>query len=238
MARQWRVAASVLVLFNEVNRRWPHRDKASDGTIGNAAHAARWEDSDHNPWIVDRGVGVVRAGDVDSGPGLNPDERHDRIGDVVAEKARLAGLQGHPAMGPGAYVIHERHIASATSNPPWSWRPYTGKDPHTSHPHVSVTTRPGSSGYDSTRGWGIWPAQPKPVPLDVPKGKRPTLWMRGPKHPHWTKIAQRELEITEDGVFGKRTRRAVRRYRRRHGIRPYSFGVVGPKVWRALLAKA
>lgn len=36
-----------------------------------------------------------------------------------------------------SYVIWRRRIASAVSEPPWSWRPYTGDNPHTDHVHVS-----------------------------------------------------------------------------------------------------
>lgn len=35
------------------------------------------------------------------------------------------------------YVIADRKIASAISNPQWSWRTYTGSDPHTNHVHTS-----------------------------------------------------------------------------------------------------
>jgi len=59
----WRNCKASAVLVDEINRRWPGRDKTSDGTIGDAAHATRT--SDHNPWIVVDKVGVVRARDVD-----------------------------------------------------------------------------------------------------------------------------------------------------------------------------
>jgi peptidoglycan hydrolase-like protein with peptidoglycan-binding domain len=222
MSRPWRVAGSLLVLFDEVNKRWPDRDKASDGTIGNAAHAANWTGSDHNPWVVVDGVGVVRAGDIDSGPGLNPDDAHDVVGDTVAEAARQAGLSGHPAMGPGSYVIHERQIASANSSPPWSWRPYTGADPHTSHPHISVTTNP--AGFDSTRPWGVWP----PV-----RKHPPTIRRNGPHHRAWTRKLQGALGLTVDGYYGPKTARRVAVYRLRHGILPVS-GTAGPRVWKRL----
>lgn len=162
MAAHWRLAASLKVLLAECNARFPHRDKASDGTIGDARHQHE-STSDHNAWLSDKnGVPVVRALDVDSGPGLNPDEAHDQIGDIVAAAARQAGLDGHPAMGEGSYVIHEQKIASAHSDPPWRWRTFRG-DPHTSHPHISVALA--QRGYDNTRSWGVHPAKPpKPKP--------------------------------------------------------------------------
>src|SRR5215472_9581086 len=60
--KQWRVAKSLARLRTQINDAFPQRSKSSDGTIGDAAHASR--SSDHNPWIVDDGIGVVSAFDV------------------------------------------------------------------------------------------------------------------------------------------------------------------------------
>jgi len=43
---------------------------------------------------------------------------------------------------------------------------------------------------------------------------------------------QRALGLADDGVFGPRTKRAVKRFQRRHGLSV--DGVVGPATWRAL----
>ncbi|MGB4989147.1 MAG: hypothetical protein WBO10_07930, partial [Pyrinomonadaceae bacterium] len=60
----WRIAESLKKLREQINAEWPGRDKASDGGIGDAAHASR--SSDHNPWVKDsRGQGVVTAIDID-----------------------------------------------------------------------------------------------------------------------------------------------------------------------------
>jgi hypothetical protein len=234
VTRPWRVAGALLVLLNEVNKRWPDRDKASDGTIGNAAHVAEgWTDSDHNPWVVDaNGNGVVRALDVDAGPGLNPDNAHDTIGQTVADAAVAAGKAGHPAMGDGSYVIWHGQIASVNSVPPWSWRPFDG-DPHTSHPHVSVTTH--QAGYDSTKPWGIWPVEHRHTAR-----KRPTLWRSKAKAPRYrddVKDLQRRLGITPDGVWGPVTSRLLRAFRRHHKLRPWRTAVAGPAVWKFIDGK-
>ena len=63
----WRVAKSLLHLRDQINQAAPNRSKASDGTIGDAAHASR--DSDHNPWVQDGDVGVVTAMDITDDPG-------------------------------------------------------------------------------------------------------------------------------------------------------------------------
>ena len=55
----WKPVAGIPTLQAQVNKRWPNRDKASDGVKGDAAHAART--SDHNP----DSRGYVHAMDID-----------------------------------------------------------------------------------------------------------------------------------------------------------------------------
>lgn len=145
MAR-WRVAKSLEVLLKEVNKRWPGRSKASDGSIGDAAHAART--SDHNPWVKDPdGTGVVRARDF-TADGI--DARW------FAEHIRALGALGDKRLQPTGYVIFDRRIAGAgSSSSRWKWRPYTGTNAHKKHAHVSATQTPGEAGFDSTATWGI-----------------------------------------------------------------------------------
>lgn len=113
--RDWYLAASLIALGNEVNAKWPNRDTASDGAIGDASHQAR--KSDHNPDYS--AGGVVRAIDVDNG-GINVQSLLDAtIGDDRVW-----------------YVIWDRHIYSRTYG--WKKRPYDGSDPHTGHVHISL----------------------------------------------------------------------------------------------------
>jgi len=56
---QWRVAKCLLRLRDQINAKFPGRDKESDGTIGDQAHCPG--SSDHCPNINDGGVGVVTA---------------------------------------------------------------------------------------------------------------------------------------------------------------------------------
>jgi hypothetical protein len=55
----WKLAAAAVTLRDQVNKRYPRRDRASDGTIGDQAHRRRI--SDHNP---DK-TGYVMALDLD-----------------------------------------------------------------------------------------------------------------------------------------------------------------------------
>lgn len=139
-----RDARSLEVLLDEINKAAPNRNKASDGGIGDAAHATR--DSDHNPWVKDaNGVGVVRARDFTHHPagGLDCNE----LASFLAAK-----LGVHPALGSGAYVIWNGRIIS-TNRKSEGWRPYYGSNPHNKHLHLSVET---GTGYDSRTpfGWG------------------------------------------------------------------------------------
>jgi beta-lactamase superfamily II metal-dependent hydrolase len=138
----WRVAKSLLILRDQVNRRAPHRNKASDGTIGDAAHCQRT--SDHNPWVRDGSVGVVTALDI----------THDLSGgcdaNTIAEAIRASRDTRIK------YIIWNRRIANSATidgSQPWQWRSYGGPNPHTRHVHISV--KPDKASYDSMAVWAI-----------------------------------------------------------------------------------
>src|SRR5688572_10906117 len=101
--------------------RWPNRSRASDGTIGDPAHASRR--SDHNP----DSRGVVLAFDI----------THDPAHGVDCERlyAHLVRVRDPRVK----YVIWRRGITSGNRGPaPWVRRDYTGSNPHDRHLHVSV----------------------------------------------------------------------------------------------------
>lgn len=154
----WRVASSLEVLLDEINDAAPRRSIASDGSIGDAAHASR--DSDHNPWVIDRnGVGVVRARDFTHDPadGLDCHQLAEHLAEMLRRRPHRGDL--HPALGLGAYVIWNRRIISRARIDE-GWRTYDGSNPHTAHLHLSVAT---GTGYDSTRAWGWPPAEPSRI---------------------------------------------------------------------------
>lgn len=171
----WRLARSLVQLRSEVDMRWPNRDRTSDGTIGDVAHQREGTASDHNPWIVDsRGIGVVRALDVDAGPGLLPSDLVDTVGDTVAQLAREQGAAGFTALRNGGYVISDGMYAGADTR--WQWVRYRGADPHESHVHISVGRAPEQ--YDYLRAW--FPDHRGPAgraslnvqrPADLPAGR-------------------------------------------------------------------
>ena len=155
MTRPWRNCRASVALINEINALWPNRDRSSDGSIGDAAHATR--QSDHNPWVVVDGIGVVRARDIDK-DGIPAAD--------IAEYLRQLGARRDPRLYPNGYVIFNRRITSPDFG---SWRTYTGSNPHTSHIHVSFSTS--KSGFDSDAPWGLverFRPQPPPPPRPRP----------------------------------------------------------------------
>lgn len=130
MADRWHLAPSLVALRDEANRRWPNRDRTSDGSVGDVSHQAR--SSDHNPDWNAPGArrGIVRAYDLDED--LDGD-RTDRGPELAAWVNHLVATRD-PRV---AYIIYEGRIVSS-SIAPWTWRPYSGVNAHRKHVHVSI----------------------------------------------------------------------------------------------------
>lgn len=141
----WRLAESLKVLRAQVDAAYPGRDKSSDGTIGDARHAAT--KSEHNP---DRN-GVVRAMDITNDPG------HGIVARKLAET--LVASRDRRIL----YIISNAQIVSSYkvgSVAPWVWRPYGGENAHRQHMHISVVEIPVG---DDRTPWnlkGLAPSQP------------------------------------------------------------------------------
>jgi hypothetical protein len=122
------LAPALAVLRDEINARWPDRDQASDGWIGDTAHQGTR--SDHNP--NDRGS--VNALDIDR--------------DGVDMAAIIAAIEAHPS---AHYWIYREQIADRDDG--WRRRPYTGSNPHDKHLHVSI--RQSRTAEQDQRPWGL-----------------------------------------------------------------------------------
>lgn len=107
-------APSLRRLRDTVNRRWPNRDKSSDGWIGDPAHQAR--QSAHNP---DPRTGVVRARDLDK--------------DGIVMPVVIASGILHPST---RYIIFNRRIYRSQDR--FRPRSYDGSNPHTGHGHFEI----------------------------------------------------------------------------------------------------
>jgi hypothetical protein len=120
------------VLRNQVNEKWPKRDKRTDGWISDASHMSR--DSDHNP----DARGVVHALDFDHNMGAG-DKRQGPNAQRLADELIAYARRGTPGSERLKYVVYNNQIASGTySNRYWVWR--KGNYGHTEHIHVSFTT--------------------------------------------------------------------------------------------------
>jgi len=154
-------APALVALTAEINAAAPKRSKASDGWIGDKAHASR--DSEHNPedWPTSW-TGVVRARDYTHDPkgGLDCSE-------LAQDLVELMRGRKHPALGPGAYIIWAGRIISFNRLDE-GWRPYPGTNPHTKHLHISVAAA--AAGYNSKVRWGVLaddPADPVARPKRI-----------------------------------------------------------------------
>src|SRR5262245_52942512 len=121
----WQAAPSVRRGLEEATARWPERNRASDGIIGDAAHSSR--PSDHNP----DPRGIVHAFDLthdpDGGPDCNQLAEHLRA--VRDPRIRYVIWSGRLYRGPWSDAVLDRRAAA------WIWEPYRGVNPHTKHMH-------------------------------------------------------------------------------------------------------
>jgi peptidoglycan hydrolase-like protein with peptidoglycan-binding domain len=227
----WRIARAILALRAEIDALAPNRNKVSDGTIGDAAHATRV--SDHNPYVKDaRGLGVVRALDVTHDPSGGLDAGR------LAEHVRILGANGDRRV---RYVIWNRRIVSATSG--WRWRAYLGSNPHTRHVHISVPESAGAYDFDAPWGWS--------------KASAVTTWVRRDELPirkghkdgrkRLISKIQRPLGVTADGYFGRETEKRAKQWQSVHDEKGQRVptgrglvvdGIVGLKTWGALFPES
>jgi hypothetical protein len=145
-----KLAPSLSRFRYEIDRRWPRRDRRSDGWLGDAAHSSRR--SDHNP----NSRGIVNAIDVDK----------DGVNTTTIINAAIK----HPSTN---YVIYNRIVWSAAYG--FRARRYTGSNPHTSHIHVSI--KQSRTAENSTRSWLPAPVVYDPSSIDVSEvryGKKST----------------------------------------------------------------
>ncbi len=126
----WRLAYCLKTLLGQVNSLYPARSKASDGTIGDAAHAAT--KSEHNP----NAAGVVTAVDITHDPAYGADMHKLAEALIRSEDRRIW------------YIIFNRRI--------WQdgvWVPYYGDNPHDKHLHLSAAQD--SRLYDKADQWNL-----------------------------------------------------------------------------------
>jgi hypothetical protein len=247
-AAPWRTARAIDALFASANRVAPGRSTRSDGRKGDAAHEKLGRGSDHNPWLIHGGRGIVRAGDLTNDPVL-------RLPEVFEELRRGARAGSAPQLVGGGYLILNRRITAEDFS---GWREYTGSNPHVSHGHVSVSLNPAQFDLDSL--WGAFDlaaaGQPAPAPAPGPapapapagftgpdlRGAGPGL--RGEQGNNGPRVAAWQAWLAEfypayrhtcghlevDGWWGPVTSRWNREFGHRSGVRSADGLNIGPQL--------
>jgi hypothetical protein len=137
MATAWVLTRGLDWFRTCVNRRWPKRDKKSDGTIGDLAHQLE-SASGHNPdktgkaeWKDGDSLNEVRAFDMDNN--LNePGTTYEMfIQFLIVELGRKANVL-HLVF---RYIIYNGRIWAASTG--WKTQTYNGPSKHTEHGHFS-----------------------------------------------------------------------------------------------------
>jgi hypothetical protein len=218
----WKLAPSLKRLIDQINALAPKRNKESDGTIGDAAHAAR--QSDHNPRYLDLGKQAgyyVTAADITHDPagGVDCNELFNSL--IDAKDPRLK------------YIIWNRQIVNARGLNPFEQIKYKGTNPHTHHLHISVW--PSNVGVLDTTDWKIKLSPSKPA--TEPQYRLLKRGMRGDD----VKAAQAALKkalnskLVPDGIFGSKTEYAVKRFQSIHKLKP--DGIIGAETRKLLFGE-
>ncbi len=198
--------------LTDATLRFPNRNRASDGIMGDAAHSRRR--SDHN---------LGNAFDL----------THDPSNGVNCNALSLLAINDERV----TYVIWNRRIYNR-ARAGEGWRPYGGSNPHTHHMHVSIraTERNNLAAWAwSPDGAPIPNAPSSPVPGTLPPNEVLRKGSRGSN----VIILQKKLNrfggrLATDGDFGEKTHQAVLKFQRDHRLE--DDGIVGRRTWRALFA--
>lgn len=213
----WRLVKSLERLRAQLNDIYPNRSKASDGALGDTAHAAR--KSDHNQ----DSDGTVDAIDI----------THDPVNGVDIAKLANVLIAGKDRRI--SYIIANGEIISGNGGPsPWKRRKYTGKNKHTKHIHISVLDKY----QDEMADWnlsGLMPREKQIVLKLGASGKyvedlqanlavlgyKPDLNGNfGDKTEAAVKAFQRASNLNPDGWAGSRTLTAIGEALKHHETQP------------------
>jgi hypothetical protein len=195
--------------LEDATARFPKRNKASDGIMGDVRHQK--QKSDHND-----GNAFDLTHDPANGVDCNILSRQ------VINDPRVT------------YVIWNREIYNR-SRAAEGWRRYSGKNPHTKHMHVSIkaTSRNDLAPWI----WSVTGAAPPTASVAPPyPGKVLRVNSKGADvHVLQQRLKDLGRNIDVDGVFGAGTRAVIIAFQRENKLP--DDGIVGKKTWAALWAK-
>lgn len=232
-----RLVKAGVTLRDQLNQKFPKRDKRSDGWIGDKFHQAAGRVSDHNP---DKN-GWVHAIDIDENMGGG----EGRKGATAMEFANQLIKYAREGKDNGRlkYVVYENMIASGTYRDKfWVWR--KGNWGHTQHIHVSFTDKAKNDG--SKFDLPIFqdqPARPPKPPVD-PISPIPfpgNKFVSYGKKNNYVKQMQEQLiakgykiPAGATGNYFGQTQKAVKQFYRAE-VKTTSDGrKMGPKAWNRL----
>lgn len=150
-----RLAPSLVALIDEADARWPNRSKASDGSIGDAAHSARV--SDHNPGDDPADADQTRWV-------CAVDLTDDPVGPLAFEQLDAMRRRRDPRVKYGISEGHAFYSYEKPGRPAWTWVKYTGPNGHFHHGHISIHNT-ATARNDLSPWFSFSPAvQPAPTP--------------------------------------------------------------------------
>lgn len=236
----WMAVPCVLEARDQMNRRFPNREKGAEGILGDTSHKA--SASSHNPDLT--GNPEYRDGDDKDEVRAFDFDRDLRdpggvtMEDVVQLWVRKAKEGKMPWL---RYLIYNKRIWHKRDN--WAEKPYTGSNNHSDHVHGTTDF----SEYADTVTGTNWfldelgRSTPAPAPIK-PAPVHPTLrkGMVNSQHVYNVQIFFKRTfpayrysvqfrigeMIDTDGNFGPQTESWVKEFQRRVGI--VRDGVVGP----------
>jgi hypothetical protein len=229
----WVLVPCLVALRSEFNALAPQRDKASDGSIGDAAHAA--SASDHNPDETGNTYPFSDADNVNEVHAIDVDADLRRSGWSMRRAVDvIVGRHKSGADTRLEYVIFDRKIWSRSSG--WVARTYSGSNPHTKHAHFS--SRYTNAAERDTGPWGLLAADGGTslggimLPEQGDSGEDVKFWQR-----ILLKAGFSPGEI--DGVYGAKMAAAVNRHRAafKLGAKPKITGWQGYQLLVGLMEK-
>jgi peptidoglycan hydrolase-like protein with peptidoglycan-binding domain len=244
----WVVVPNLEELRDQMNKRFPKRDKASDGSIGDTSHKA--SSSSHNP---------DKTGNPEHRDGDSKDEVRARDFDadlkdaggvtmemVVQHLVKLARAGRLPHL---RYIIFNKRIWHKSDG--FKTRSYTGKNLHTQHMHVNsdfTQAADSATGVNYHLGELGKPAAPKPPAKPTPPAEK--VYKEGDSGAVPRKIqdffrrnfpgyrnsvsVKRGQVISVDGNFGPQTTAWVKEFQERTGLK--QDGEVGPLTFAKMRA--
>lgn len=212
-----RAAHSLTTLLRQINNKYPYRDKASDGGLGDPAHQARL--SDHNP----DAQGIYHAYDFDHDPDSNGLDGYTLKRELIASwDSRIK------------YIIFQRRIWYGGTRREFY---YDGPNAHNLHLHLSVVSGVG----DDPR---VWSLPFLGTGSSIPNWTGGTYCKYGDTservrrlQTHMTTVYRGYNPYTPTGFYGDATRSGIAEFQDRVGISgPDADGsVVGPATMTKLM---